>query len=249
MPRFSVRRACAENAGILSFLRRRHGSPPCICVEDVGDQYDSSGEFVDTIRVWKWIHFEDLGADNFIKYRDKITQGIKELQSERRRLQHLVQHYPRENFIYEAPPMERALLKQIFNHHLTDEEKKRYIEEFSNTIIASQNCSGCLGVVLDGKKKCLHYNCPGMCGACYEKMGNKCPICEKTQVATCPICKEDKLPADLCHHANNKHFARCGHPVCWQCMGKAYVSGHPIVKCPLCRVPWVQHRVAGEPSI
>ena len=246
MPRSSVRRACAENAGILSFLRRRHESPPCICVEGVGDQYDLSGEFVDTIRVWRWIPFQELDAENFIKYREKITQGITELQTDRRRIP---PPYPRQHIIYKAPPMERALLEQIFNHHLTKGQKKRYIEEFSNTIIASQNCSGCLGVILDEKQKCLHYNCPGMCDICYEKMGEKCPICKKTQVATCPICKEDKLPVDLCHHANNKHFARCGHPVCWQCMGKAYVSGHPIVKCPLCRVPWVQHRVAGEPDI
>ena len=247
MPRPSVRRACAENVGMLSFFRRGGGQPgrrrdflPCICVKDVGDQNDLSGE------VWRWIPFEELDAVNFIKYREKITQGIKELQSIRRSMP---PPYPRQHIIYKAPPMERALLEHIFNYHLTKREKKRYIEEFSNTIIASQNCSGCLGVVLDEKKKCLHYNCPGMCDICYEEMGDKCPICKKTQVATCPICKEDKPTVDLCHHANNKHFARCGHPVCWHCMGKAYVSGHPIVKCPLCRVPWVQHRVAGEPPI
>ena len=103
MPRFSVRRACAQNVGTLSFLRRRTGSPPCICVEGVGDHYDLSGEFVNTIPVWRWILFDELDADNFIKYREKITQGIKELQAERRRLQHMVQHYPRQHFIYEAP--------------------------------------------------------------------------------------------------------------------------------------------------
>ena len=239
MPRASIRRACAENAGTLSFFRRQTGYSPCICVKGDGDL--SGG-----VTSWRWVSIAELDGESFVKYRDKITQSIKELQAARRRIP---PPYPQSYVVYKAPPMERALLEQIFNHHLTDEEKKRYIEEFSNTIIASQNCSGCLGVVVDKKQKCLHYSCPGMCGACYEKIDDKCPICKKSQVETCPICREDKPPTELCYHGNNKHFARCGHPVCWECMGKAYVSGHPIVKCPLCRVPWVQHRVAGEPEI
>ena len=239
MPRVSVRHACLENAGMISFFRRtvnnqsRFRHAPCICIHDL------SG--------WKWIAFDKLDAANFVLYQDTITRCIKYMQRDRRSMYSDIDVEPQ--LIYLPSPMERALLEQIFNHHLTDREKKRYIYEFSNTIIAKRNCSGCLGVVIDKKRKCLHYKCPGMCENCYEGMGDECPICKKPQVATCPICKEEKPSIELCHHANNKHFARCGHPVCWECMGKAYVSGRPLVKCPLCRVSWVQHRVAGDPVV
>ena len=111
MPRSSVRRACAENAGILSFLRRRHGSPPCICVEGVGDQYDLSGEFVDTTGYpsfprcpnrkihfqvvsphpiharWRWIPFESYWRiyRGIFKISEKIPKVLKILQTDRRR--------------------------------------------------------------------------------------------------------------------------------------------------------------------
>jgi hypothetical protein len=194
-----------ENAGMISFFRRtvnnqsRFRHAPCICIHDL------SG--------WKWIAFDKLDAANFVLYQDTITRCIKYMQRDRRSMYSDIDVEPQ--LIYLPSPMERALLEQIFNHHLTDREKKRYIYEFSNTIIATHNC----------------------------------PICKKPQVATCPICKEEKPSIELCHHANNKHFARCGHPVCWECMGKAYVSGRPLVKCPLCRVSWVQHRVAGDPVV
>jgi len=244
MSRQSVRRACEENAGNIIFFRRSH-LMPCICVEAFYDHTElpDDGQF----NYWKRLPLNELDELNFIKYRNKITAYISVLQSDRRSMQNRLDTNP--TILHIPEPMERALLAQLFNNHLNAEEKRRYLIEYSNTIITSGTCYHCLQYSLLGKRKCLHFDCPGMCVDCYEGMGDSCPACKKKQVAQCPICKDEKTASEMCHHGSRKCFARCGHPVCWSCLGKAYAMGKPLTKCPLCRASWVQHRVAAEPEI
>jgi len=224
-----VRRASAENAGRILFLRHRNNQP-CICVQETVDvDSDASGNLLE--EDWKWVLLKDLHADDFIKYRDTIVAYVKTLQEDARSM---VNEGNRTKIIYRPSEDERTFLRQLFNNHLTDEEKKRYIIEYSHTIIGSGTCPRCFGITY-GKMKCLHYDCPGMCDDCYEDIGEKCPLCEKEQILDCPICKEPKKANELCREKSCKE---CGHYVCWICLGKSYGMGKPVTKCPLCRKSW-----------
>ena len=230
-----VRRASAENAGRLLFLRRS-SYQPCICVRDASgaesstDEMDTSGNSVASN--WKWVLLKDLTAANFILYRDKIAEGVKKLQEEVRN--NSVPEYAHTKIIYKPSPDERSFLRQLFNNHLTDEEKQRYIIEFSHTIIGSGTCPNCFDIT-STKKKCIHYECPGMCDMCYDKIDESCPLGKKPQSLACPICQETKKADELCRE---KICKDCGHYVCWVCLGKSYGMGKPITKCPLCRKSW-----------
>ena len=68
-----------------------------------------------------------------------------------------------------------------------------------------------------------------MCAKCYDELGEKCPVCNAEQIVECPICQETKHSSLVCKSAN------CRHSVCWDCYGRAFHSGHPIMNCPLCR--------------
>lgn len=235
----SVRRACSENAGNILFFRRRNYKP-CICIKTrEAHVYDISGTEVPSMAVWAWVPFDELDSVNFMKYRVQIAERLHRLQYDVRAQETRIE----QDIIYRPSPMERAFLQQLFNNHLTLEEKKRYITEFSNTIIGSHTCVRCLGFAPKGKKKCLHYDCPGMCMTCYDEIDDHCPTCKKEQKMKCPICLEDKTTKDLCYHGNSKHVAQCGHPICWICLGKAYSLGKPLTECPLCRASWVSARV------
>ena len=173
----------------------------------------------------------ELDADNFIKYRQTIVDGVKTLQEDARSVS---EEGRRTRIIYRPDRDERAFMKQLFNNHLTEEEKKRYIIEYSHTIIGKTTCARCFNVAYE-KKKCLHYDCPGMCDDCYDDIDEKCPLCKKEQTLTCPICKDLKKTDELCREKSCKG---CGHYVCWSCLGKSYGMGKPITKCPLCRKSW-----------
>ena len=241
----SVRRACSENAGNIMFFRRRNYKP-CICIKlQEARAYDISGTEVSSLPVWGWVPFDQLDSVNFMRYRGQIAERLHELQDGIRSQDTRIER----EIIYHPSPMERVFLQQLFNNHLTIEEKKRYIAEFSNTIIGAHTCIRCLGFSPKGKKKCLHYDCPGMCKRCYDEIDDHCPTCKKEQKMKCPICLEEKMTNDLCYHGNSKHLAQCGHPVCWICLGKAYSLGKPLTECPLCRASWVSTRVLPQPPV
>jgi len=237
--RLRVRRACEENAGKILFLRHRDNNP-CICIQNLN--IDISGGAPS--QQWIWIAFEDLDSQNFILYREKITAYIGKLQADVRSNIDI----PEPKIIYKPPPMERAFLRQLFNCHLTEEEKKRYVVEFSNTIIGSGTCFLCLNLARK-KRKCLHYECPGMCDDCYEMMEDSCPACERPQEAICPICREAKGREELCHRESSGKVADCGHAICWECLGKGYAMGKPVHECPVCRRAWTSSRVTPVPHI
>ena len=181
----------------------------------------------------RWVAVKDLTGRQFEIVRASLVDGIKKLQS-RARSNWNTSNQP--VMIHLPSPDERRFLQQIFNNHLTDAEKRRYITEFKHTIIGSSTCSVCLHFNNNSSLLCLHPDCPGMCEECFEKMANTCPSCNKEQVLKCPICREDKKPPELA-----KSQGGCHHYVCYACMGKAYNIGNPIKKCPLCRGSWLAH--------
>lgn len=215
------RRPTAAREGNVSFLRGQDNIPViCINIEE---------------NVWRWIPFHELAAPDFIKYRDQISSYISRVQSRARSNYVRARVQQRANTtLYLPAPDERAFLLTLFNNHLEDHEKRRYITEFSHTIIGESHCSGCLNVNYQDKVKCIHYDCPGMCEDCAKQIEDTCPICEKAQIITCPICKDEKKKGEIGFAPSG-----CGHAVCWACMGKAYqVNAQGLRKCPQCREPW-----------
>ena len=217
----STRRASSGREGNVSFLSRQNNIPViCINVENS----------------WRWVPFHELPAPAFIKYRDQISAYMGRLQS-RARSNYAAAGATRHTIHLPAPD-ERAFLKMLFNNHLEDHERRRYIVEFSHTIIGESHCAGCLKLTLNDKVKCMHYDCPGMCEECATQIGDSCPICEKAQIVTCPICKDEKKKGEIGFAPSG-----CGHAVCWACMGKAYqVNAQGLRKCPQCREPWHKPR-------
>ena len=201
MPRLRrrhVRRASAENAGHLLFMRRSRNQP-CICIqEESTGEMDASGNSIPCD--WKWVLLKDLTATDFLLYRDKIAEGVQKVQGDARSLRE-EEYHDRTKIIYKPRPDERAFLRQLFNNHLTDEEKKRYIMEYSNTIVGASTCPRCFDITYT-KKKCLHYECHGMCDTCYDEIDESCPLCEKSQLLKCPICQETKKADELCREKN-----------------------------------------------
>lgn len=213
------RHASVDREGNVSFLRGQDNIPViCINVQD---------------NIWRWVPFHELSAPDFIKYRDQISSYIGRVQS-RARSNYSHARSQQRNPVYLPAPDERVFLLTLFNNHLEDHEKRRYIVEFSHTIIGRSHCSGCLKLTLKDKVKCIHYDCPGMCKECSDKIEDSCPICEKAQIITCPICKDEKKKGEIGFAPSG-----CGHAVCWACMGKAYqVNARGLRKCPQCREPW-----------
>lgn len=211
------RRACDINAGKVSFWRMPVGDIPAyaprICIKQEGE--------------WRWVPFKELDSDNFLLYKNTISDYIKSIQSQVRgqetRVDRIVINQPSDS--------ELALMRQLFNNYLTRQEKRRFIMEYSHTILGKGTCYLCLNVAKT-KSKCLHFDCPGMCEVCYEKIDDHCPTCNKKQTINCPICK------DVMEKDNIGKGENCHHYVCWTCLGKAYQGGTPITKCPLCRKAW-----------
>ena len=243
MPR-RLRSACRQNAGKIMFLRHE-AHIPCICILTPQQQlYDSSGSLLvapNSPPRWRWLPFNQLDAENFMTYREKITEYLTALQGNIRSIVRSNNNLEK-MIVYQPSMMERAFLRQIFNNHLSDDEKRRYIVEYSNTIVGEGTCYKCLNIAKK-KRKCLHYDCPGMCKFCYDKMDDKCPACEKEQTIVCPVCLELKSADELCHHESKVEFVHCGHPICWGCLGKSFAFGKAITKCPLCRANWISENV------
>ena len=113
---------------------------------------------------------------------------------------------------------------------LSPEKKKEFLKKHKDTYLGRTTCHNCLGNCLcESKQKCVNHECGGMCAKCYDELGEKCPVCNAEQIVECPICQETKHSSLVCKSAN------CRHSVCWDCYGRAFHSGHPIMNCPLCR--------------
>ena len=118
-------------------------------------------------------------------------------------------------------------MRQMFNC-LPINLKQRFIIEYQHTKLGKNWCMICMDMALT-KKKCIHYECPGMCEKCFNAEDDCCPCCDKKQEIECPVCREVK-GKDWVHI-----LEKCHHPVCLQCFTKASLAGAPIKKCPTCR--------------
>ena len=193
------------NSGVITWLNS--GFDPCICIKKCGR--------------WRWEKFKDLSGANFRKYKQSITTQLNKLLSENRTSVKIK---------YQPHPDEYKLLKELFDK-LKDEEKKQLITKYKNTDIGKSICGTCLKYSLQNKTKCIHFDCPGQCLACFNKMGENfktCTACNKKQEMECPICTEVYNAKHLTHFS-------CRHCVCWQCYCRSYISNKPLKKCPLCR--------------
>lgn len=189
------------------FFRRTSPFNPCICIK-------KDGEYV-------WKDIENLSTAVFLKYRQKIANGIK-------RLQENTSPRTKTKYIYEPSPDEYQLMTQLFNHLPNVKTKKRFLMEYSHTVLGKGLCANCGGLAID-KKFCVQRDCIGMCEGCNKWVHENCPVCNKKQVVTCPICQEEKDRDDVCILKN------CRHPVCNNCFTKSAVANKLITRCPICR--------------
>jgi len=220
------RRASAQNEGLLSFTRRNPDSP-LICISTPAQPPPlPHPRFI-------WIPLKELSGQHFMKYREQISAHLARIQSQARSCEQLARRRLQEQLTLHIPaPDERKFLLMLFNSHLEPHEKRRYITEFSHTIIGNSTCTRCLNLTFN-KKKCLHFECPGMCEDCAKEIDETCPTCNKEQKIICPICKDKKSEDELAPAPSG-----CGHYVCFECLGKAYQAERAINKCPLCRKSW-----------
>jgi hypothetical protein len=113
---------------------------------------------------------------------------------------------------------------------LSVEQRQKWVSE--NSEYKDKICTEC-GSLDPEKKKCIHYDCSGMCATCFDiknKPGfENCSCCLQKQEITCPICQED-FPTD-----NLVKSEQCSHHICWSCFGRSIKSSRPLSNCPLCR--------------
>jgi hypothetical protein len=122
-----------------------------------------------------------------------------------------------------------GMVYMLYND-LSPIKKKEFLKKHQDTFLGQTTCHNCLANCLcEAKQKCVNHECSGMCAKCYEEIGDKCLVCDAEQIVECPICQETKDGSSVCKSAN------CRHSVCWDCYGRAFHSGHPIMNCPLCR--------------
>ena len=121
--------------------------------------------------------------------------------------------------------------KELYNR-LNATEKENLIKNniIFKTIFKNQNvCIHCFTVGL--RKKCVHFDCPGVCSNCMkntDKNEEACGACKRKPELQCPVCFE----------TFNKKFLKilkCRHCICWKCQCSSHEAGKPIIKCPTCR--------------
>jgi len=121
------------------------------------------------------------------------------------------------------------MVNELYND-LSPEKKKEFLKKHKDTYLGRTTCHNCLDNCLcEAKHKCVNHECGGMCAKCHSELEETCPVCNADQIVECPICQETKHSSLVCKSAN------CRHSVCWDCYGRAFHSGHPIMNCPMCR--------------
>ena len=99
-------------------------------------------------------------------------------------------------------------------------------------LIVGDLCPVCFKLIniINKKKKCISFECEGMCQECNEKIKDTCPVCRKKQEIKCPICLEIR-PVWASKILN------CQHGICWSCYGSSLEMGRALITCPNCRKP------------
>lgn len=119
---------------------------------------------------------------------------------------------------------EQTLITFIINHFC--ETPKRTHKLFETIYL--NKCNSCLKIS-NIIKKCIHFDCKGLCEDCFKDITEICPSCKQKQEIPCPICKES-WEKKACH------ILPCGHAICWKCHYQSWkVMGKDIEKCPQCR--------------
>ena len=99
----------------------------------------------------------------------------------------------------------------------------------SMNILKKEMCPICFEIIYPFKrKKCISFECPGMCKICSLQLGKECPVCKTNQEIKCPICLETR-PVWA------SKILRCHHGICWKCYSQAFEQGHALINCPQCR--------------
>lgn len=178
----------------------------------------------------QWMPLETLSTRNWRLHRDAIADAIcaekkKDLEIERK---------SKDSVSRMASVDETQQMLTDLYTKMKAEEKKDFLKSHTNSWLNSITCVACLEHCAD-KYKCIHRDCYGMCKSCYDKLKSdegdkKCPACKQEQVSLCCICQEEKEDDDMVEASGG-----CGHRVCLKCLGLAFMSGHPIDNCPLCR--------------
>ena len=91
-------------------------------------------------------------------------------------------------------------------------------------------CPICLNIINDKneRKKCISFECDGMCSSCKDNIEECCPVCNAKQELKCPICLETR-PLWATKVLN------CGHGICWKCFAVSFEKAHNLINCPKCR--------------
>ena len=158
-----------------------------------------------------WLRFNELSSVLWMRHRDSIEpEWISHLRSS------------------EENKTNKLVMSLIST--LSVEQRQKWVTE--NSEYKDKICIEC-GSLDPEKKKCIHFDCPGMCTTCFDiknKPGfENCSCCLQKQEITCPICQED-FPAD-----NLVKSEQCSHHICWSCFGRSVKSSRPLSNCPLCR--------------
>jgi len=97
-------------------------------------------------------------------------------------------------------------------------------------LLVSESCPVCLDIIypLKDRRKCISFECGGMCKQCHVEVEDICPACDKKQEIKCPICLEYR-PVWAAK------ILSCHHGMCWPCYGGALEKGQAIINCPQCR--------------
>jgi hypothetical protein len=119
----------------------------------------------------------------------------------------------------------------------TDSDTVSYLDDWKteNPEIAEHLCVDCgtFDYNANNNVKCIHANCPGMCGECVKTKNPEgfeiCACCNKKQELECPICYTMR-PIEFMAKGNN-----CTHHICWKCYGTASKGNNQINDCPMCR--------------
>ena len=183
-----------------------------------------------------WLRLATLSSGNWMKHRDGVAENLEKdkhsgLELERKGKDNIGKLIGMDKT--------RQMLLELYDK-MVPEEKKKFLKSHDGSWLVANICTVCLEPE-NSKIKCIHFSCGGMCTKCHDTFQasqepeKKCPCCGESQQQICPICQEEKSQDELV-----KAEGGCSHSVCWQCFGRAYKSGHPINKCPLCRGPFAR---------
>lgn len=188
-----------------------------------------------------WQPVSKISSARWIKIRSDVQQSLN---------QQMVDNETMTNFrnaqrIADETPQ---LIQNMFTL-LPMDKRQSFLENNEGSIIDKICCRACLKIADCPKAFCIHHNCCGMCQECWDRFDNEenqdcCPACHQKQNVMCPICQENKNHDELI-----KAHGGCGHYVCWSCYGKAYHSGRPIIKCPMCRGTFAKPSLVEEKQL